>query len=116
MNQKNSPEDTAASADAAASGKSHRRSAAIKLDAEIGIEDAAALHQTLKQQVGEPGEVHLDAAEVQRIHTAALQLFCLFCHDRRSAGRETRWLKPSAALRSAAALLGATTLLSLGTT
>lgn len=94
--------------------KSASKSSTVKLPADLGIEQAAELHKTLLKRVGDSKRVTFDAADIQRIHTAALQLFCLFCRDRRSAGRETQWRKPSAALRSAAALLGATTLLSMG--
>ncbi len=85
----------------------------IRLPAELGIEQAAALKLQLAAQLEVQAPVELDAREVQRIHTAALQLFCLFCRDRRSAGRAVLWQQPSAVLRSAAALLGMTTLLQL---
>ena len=88
-------------------------STVIKLDANLGIEQAAALHETLKQRVDDADLVQFDASELQRIHTAALQLFCLFCRDRRSAGHSVEFLRPSESLRKAAALLGATTLLQL---
>lgn len=91
-----------------------RSSATLTLPAELGIEQASALHQQLLQAAAHDAPVTLQASEIQRIHTAALQLFCMFCSDRRRAGRETHWREPSPALRSAAALLGATTLLALG--
>ena len=87
--------------------------AIIRLDANLCIEQAATLHDTLKQRVDDADLVQIDASELQRIHTAALQLFCLFCRDRRSAGRGVEFLNPSESLRNAAALLGATTLLQL---
>lgn len=87
--------------------------AVIKLDANLGIEQAAALHETLKQRVGDAEIVQIDASDLQRIHSAALQLFCLFCRDRRRAGHNVEFLRPSESLRNAAALLGATTLLQL---
>ncbi len=85
----------------------------LRLDADLGIEHSAGLKGQLGQFIDVPGKVTLDAAEVERIHTAALQLFCIFCRDRRAAGREVEFLRPSATLRSAAALLGATTLLNM---
>ncbi|EIT68467.1 STAS domain-containing protein [Hydrocarboniphaga effusa] len=87
--------------------------AVIKLDANLGIEQAAALHETLRQRVDDAELVQFEASELQRIHTAALQLFCLFCRDRRRAGHSVEFLRPSESLRKAAALLGATTLLQL---
>ena len=87
-------------------------SKAITLPATLGVESANALHMQLLEHLDET-EATLDARDVAQIHTAALQLFCMFCHDRRTAGRDTRWHEPSAALKSAAALLGVTTLLQL---
>jgi len=87
--------------------------AAMSLPADLGIESAGDIYRQLLDHVDDEAPVVLDAQDVSRIHTAALQLFCMFCQDRRSAGRETRWNHPSDALRSAAALLGVTTLLQL---
>jgi anti-anti-sigma regulatory factor len=88
-------------------------SAVIRLPAELGIEAASDLHRELVAHVDDPTPVVLDAEEVARIHTAALQLFCLFCRDRREQGRRTDWRAPSNAMRAAAALLGVTTLLNM---
>ena len=84
-----------------------------RLPAELGIEQAAPLKAQLSGLLDRPSTVTLDAADIQRVHAAALQLFCLFCQDRRSAGRAVEFIRPSAALRSAAALLGASTLLQI---
>ncbi len=83
------------------------------LPAELGIENASDTYGQLLSHVDDEQPVVLDAADVARVHTAALQLFCMFCQDRRNVGRETRWSHPSEALKSAAALLGVTTLLQL---
>lgn len=96
-------------------GESRRSSATVRLPAELGIDQADSLRQELLRHLGDADPVTLDAAEVQRIHTAALQLFCMFCRDRRAAGHEVAWHRPSQVLRSAAALLGATTLLNMST-
>ena len=88
-------------------------SAVIHLPADIGIEAACELHRELVAHVEDPAPVVLEADEVARIHTAALQLFCLFFRDRRDNGHQTDWRMPSAALRNAAALLGVTTLLNM---
>lgn len=87
----------------------------IHLGSQLGIEDAAALHQQLCTAVDDPRTVVLEGHDVRDIHTAALELFCLFCRDRSSAGRVTRWQQPSETLRSAAALLGITGLMALTT-
>jgi ABC-type transporter Mla MlaB component len=85
----------------------------IRLPADLGIEQVVPLKASLTARLDDIGPVVLDGGDVQRLHTAAVQLFCLFCRDRRGNGREVVWQRPSAALRSAAALLGATTLLQM---
>jgi len=85
----------------------------INLGSQLGIEDASVLHQQLCAAVDDPRPVVLEGRDVRDIHTAALELFCLFCRDRRDAGRITRWQEPSEALRAAAALLGITSLMAL---
>lgn len=98
---------------AAASAPAATATAPVKLDRELGIEGVADLKRQLGERFEDEATVELDASEVERLHTAALQLFCLFCRDRRAMGRDVSFLKPSEALRNAAALLGATTLLNL---
>jgi anti-anti-sigma regulatory factor len=85
----------------------------VHLPAELGVEQAGELYRHLIAQVGNPAPVVLDARDVVRVHTAAIQLFCLFCRDRRAEGHDTLWRSPSEPLRSAAALLGVTTLLNM---
>ena len=60
-----------------------------------------------------PAPVVLDAAAVQRVDTAALQLLAAFVRDRRLAGRAVCWQTPSAALETAARLLGMSSMLQL---
>jgi anti-anti-sigma regulatory factor len=83
----------------------------LRLGPDLGIERAAELKTQLQRLIQQPGKVALAAADVERVHASALQLFCLFCRDRRAEGREVEFLRPSPTLRSAAALLGASTLL-----
>ncbi|MGH8270016.1 MAG: STAS domain-containing protein, partial [Steroidobacteraceae bacterium] len=54
-----------------------------------------------------------DASALQRIDTAALQLLAAFVRDRRTAGRAVDWRGGTAALESAAALLGLKDMLEL---
>lgn len=98
---------------AAPTGTAAGDDSTIALPAEVGIEQAATWRVRLLKLVDHAGTVTLDARDVAQIHTAAVQLFCMFCNDRRNAGRDTRWREPSTALRSAASLLGVTTLLQL---
>lgn len=90
-----------------------RRAKALRLGAELGVDSVGALKVQLERVLNQPAKVVLDAGEVTRVHTAALQLFCLFCRDRRAEGREVEFARPSPALLAAAALLGASTLLQL---
>jgi ABC-type transporter Mla MlaB component len=85
----------------------------ISLAADLSIEQAPALQAELAQRLEQREPVQIDGSEVRRVHTAAMQLFCLFCRDRREAGRGVEFLKPSESLRQAAALLGASTLLQI---
>jgi ABC-type transporter Mla MlaB component len=90
-----------------------RHNKPLRLPAELSVDGIAALKAQLDEVIDEPKKVVLDASEVERIHTAALQLFCLFCRDRRAAEREVEFARPSPALRAAASLLGASTLLQI---
>mgnify|MGYP006137257901 CR=1 FL=1 len=90
-----------------------RQNATIRLPAELGMEGMRDLYAQLLACVDSAAPVTLEAGEVQRVHGAALQLFCSFFRDRGRAGRETRWNQPTDALRSAAALLGLTELIQL---
>ncbi len=75
--------------------------APLKLPADLGIEDIASLSEMLATRLRSDALVTLDASGVTRVHTAALQLLCMFCLGRKKAGRPTQWRSPSAALRQA---------------
>lgn len=90
-----------------------RQNATIRLPAELGMDGMRELHTQLLAAAETAAPVTLEADDVQRVHGAALQLFCSFFRDRGRAGRETRWNQPTDALRSAAALLGLTELIQL---
>jgi len=104
---------------AEATGRSRSRRGKLGVDTtltmpvDLGIEQVGALRKQLAPHLNSPRAVVIEAAEVQQIHSAAMQLFCLFCSDRRNAGREVVWSRPSPSLRSAAALLGVSTLLKI---
>ncbi|MDD3764652.1 MAG: STAS domain-containing protein [Nevskiales bacterium] len=89
------------------------RRGVLKLPADLGVEHARDFQEKLAGRVEDARTIVLDAREVSRIHTAAIQLLCIFCQDRRNAGRQTQWRQPSDTLRSAASLLGVSTLLEL---
>jgi ABC-type transporter Mla MlaB component len=106
------PEASSATVDQARAGRNGAASV-LRLPADLGIEHAATLKSQLQQLAAEAGDVTLEAEDVERIHGAALQLFCLFCRDRRAGDREVHFAKPSKALASAAALFGASALLQI---
>lgn len=87
--------------------------APIRLAAELGIDQAVALKAELLAQLDDEAPVRIDAAAVRRVHAASLQLLCLYCRERRAAGRSVEFLQASDSLRQSAALFGATHLLSL---
>lgn len=88
-------------------------SSRLALPAVLGIEQAAALHAQLAPLLDHAGPVTLEGAEVERLHTATLQVLAAFVRTRHKAGRATAWQAPSLALRQAAARLGLEPLLGL---
>jgi anti-anti-sigma regulatory factor len=92
--------------------RSASRRVTVKLPADLGIESACELQQRLSASLEAPS-LSVDAHEVTRVHTAALQLLGMFFRDRRAAGHRTQWRRPSASLCDAADLLGMTNLLEL---
>ncbi len=75
---------------------------------------AMALKKSLCALSAQAGTVMLDAGAVERIDTATLQLLAAFVRDRRLAGRAVEWHAVSAAMASAARVLGMSSMLSLG--
>jgi ABC-type transporter Mla MlaB component len=76
------------------------------------VREATALKQALMQWM-EKDEVVIDAGNLERIDTAAVQLLCAFVRDRAAASRKVTWAGASAALRDAARLLGVSDMLAL---
>ncbi len=57
--------------------------------------------------------VKLDAASVEKIDTAGVQLLAAFQRDAREGGCEVTWVSPSSVLRDAVQRLGLTNVLAL---
>lgn len=85
----------------------------VELPPDLGIESIADLSELLAPRLRSEAAVIIDAHAVARVHSAALQLLCMFCNGRRKAGRDTQWLEPSETLRQAATMLSLTPLLQL---
>lgn len=78
----------------------------LVLPADLGIEQVHDLRRILNDVLTQTTPVEIMAADVARIHAAALQLLAAFCRDRRQAGTMTRWSQPSTTLRQAVENLG----------
>ncbi len=85
----------------------------LVLQPECTLADAAELKSALCALLAHEATVTLDAASVERIDTAALQLLAAFVRDRRLAGLAVEWRAVSRAMHSAAQLLGMGSMLSL---
>jgi hypothetical protein len=83
------------------------------LPADLGIEHAAALHQTLSPLLATLEPVALVASGVSRLHTASLQVLAAFVRERAAAGYATNWRNPAGALLAAARQLGLSAALAL---
>jgi len=78
----------------------------VVLPSDLGIEQTQDLRAQLAACFERAGTVVFEASAVQRVHTAAMQLFVMFCRDRRAAGFDTEWRQPSTTLQTAAAVMG----------
>jgi ABC-type transporter Mla MlaB component len=99
-----------------ASGSTKRRAATgprEALGADCTIEHAPALHKRLAKVLANRACVTLDLGEVRRCDTAGLQVLVAFVRERREAGREVELKDAPDSIRSAAKLLGLTTVLGL---
>lgn len=97
---------------AATRGKAVRRKPLV-LQHECMLAGAMALKKSLCALSSQAETVTLDAGAVKRIDTAALQLLAAFVRDRRLAGHAVEWHAVSAAMASAARVLGMSSMLSL---
>lgn len=85
----------------------------VLLGDDLGIETSADLKQKLAPFVGQQGLLTLDAGQVQRIHTASVQVLCAFVEARRQAGHATEFDGCNDIFKEAARLLGVTQALGL---
>ncbi|WP_269791790.1 STAS domain-containing protein [Stenotrophomonas sp. Iso1] len=88
----------------------------VALLQDLGIETTSELKQQLALHLGQGGELRVDASEVSRIHTAAMQVLCAFVLARRQAGHATVFDNATATFHDAARLLGVLQTLGLGAT
>jgi anti-anti-sigma regulatory factor len=83
----------------------------IELPAECTIADAGELKERLMKILGHPTALTFDCSAVQRVDTATLQMLAAFVRDRRAEGLPVEWSTDGAAFKSAASLLGLSSLL-----
>ena len=87
----------------------------IPCDSSLDIAVAHELFQTLQQAVDTSNSLVIDAANVEHIDTAALQLLCAFIQDAQVRGIDVQWHEPSPAVNEAAHLLDLEGILALST-
>ncbi len=78
------------------------------------ISKSQALKNDILILINDNDEIDIDAEEVERIDGSALQLLCALFSYAAQNNLEINWLKPSAALLSAASTLGMQKILELG--
>jgi ABC-type transporter Mla MlaB component len=88
----------------------------VALGQDLGIETSTELKQQLAAHLEHEGLLRVDASQVGRIHTAAMQLLCAFVEARRKAGHATGFDGCTDTFRDAARLLGVTQALGLDAT
>ena len=86
----------------------------LRLPPQCTIREATQLLGQLMLRLEHSAPVYIDAAKVERIDTAALQLLVAFLSDRRARRRAVVWLECSEGLMRAAAALSLTADLALG--
>lgn len=77
----------------------------IRLAANVGIRDGAALKARLLPLLESPEPIIIDVTDVEHVDTAAMQLLFAFARDRRAAGLAVTWQGDSSAWRSGVATL-----------
>jgi anti-anti-sigma regulatory factor len=83
----------------------HKSESRIGMPADLRIAAVDELRTTLRDALGAP-QIVLDAAAVERVDTAALQLLVAFQRAAKQHARQVRWTGVSAPLEEAASQLG----------
>jgi anti-anti-sigma regulatory factor len=87
------------------SSKRKKRSLVITADNCLDITIVHELHDKLCKAFIAQRPVTIDASQVERADTAALQMLCAFFRDSDAEGSEVKWKQPSEVLCNAARLL-----------
>ena len=78
----------------------------IDCSEQLTIAQCAEVYQQLLAAMAEGQAVNIDVSQLQRIDTAALQLFFSFQRDARAQGLVTIWSEPSKVFCDAVDILG----------
>lgn len=78
----------------------------LELASVCTLREAAELKSQLMAQVGQPGDVEINAGHVGKIDTAGLQLLLAFVRQMDADGRGLAWTQTNPELYRAAAQLG----------
>lgn len=78
----------------------------VALAQDLGIESSSELKEHLAPHLQQAGALHVDASQVGRVHTAAMQVLCAFVLARRQAGHDTVFDDVTDTFRDAARVLG----------
>ena len=85
----------------------------VELGTDLGIETTTELKSRLEPYLAQEGLLTVDASQVGRIHTAAVQVLCAFVLARREAGLATGFDGCTPPFLDAARLLGVSQALGL---
>ncbi len=83
----------------------------FELPADLGVANAATLQDELLKLNASPTDIELNGGNVERVHTASLQLLTALFRDMKQTGRVCTWSAVSTALRQAVDTLGLTEIL-----
>ena len=78
----------------------------LRLPPQCTIREATTLLEQLLQHIAPREPVYIDAAQVERVDTATLQLLVAFLNERKTEQRAVVWLDVSEAMMRAARALG----------
>jgi ABC-type transporter Mla MlaB component len=87
----------------------------IGCDEALEVTGARAFKARLEAALDSAGPLVIEAARLRRVDGAGLQLLVAFVREVNARGRVVTWASPSAELQAAAALLGLSAALALGT-
>ncbi len=78
----------------------------LALDETLGLETIESLQAALTKHLSSRSAIELDAAAVETIDTAAIQLLAAFAGKVEDSGQTIRWLNTPEVVRTSARLLG----------